>query len=653
MPHAPSTSLAFTFLSNASLCPGDVLHGSERIPNHFVLNLTSASNQLVESVEQYAPNNLNHTVKPYVPSVSGMMVHNGIYRSGNKNKRYNLRHLPQPKPLTKPRVRRKVLILPPQATPVVTQDNGPRIVAIDVKPKIQTEYTVGGFLRMTGESLKKPFTKFAESVANLWHWTHDEGTPAEEIAAIQKVGAGFDMAANLIPDPANMARQSAGTVFDLAGTVAEDKQPSLDTMNDAALGAGNFRGMGNAKLRSPGYAGRSRGPFGKANKDGLYMKIASSIRIKKTFYNVRTQPGGSYEIFNKDNGPGIPVRLDIPSKEWVPTLEKYAVHHTERRPALSPDGLIEINDKKYVELKRQYFRVAPAEEAPLGQSDKAPDQTPAKWEIFNENSPDDARIPVTRNAVTGDWQETLPPEYEAVVLEGDTAENERGIIVNRALEYIEYKGQMVRVTWDADNGTYRLLRSDRPGAPGQPMRYKDGLWGEHRDVGLRGGGARQVKQQQTVNVNVGQMRIVTGNEILSTLNMKDCSTFVVLNKWNAQKGRFEDRVMGHIVGSHLNSLMATKESIDEAGKLLSEVLDRMEPGKSKVIIAFGPSASSRIGRTGILRQEYKNQPLLQQCIDKAEGNVEMYIDGSSITVLPDGEVRTDPTTGEQIQPSSR
>ncbi|MBC7490274.1 MAG: hypothetical protein H7240_10265 [Glaciimonas sp.] len=186
----------------------------------------------------------------------------------------------------------------------------------------------------------------------------------------------------------------------------------------------------------------------------------------------------------------------------------------------------------YIEMKQKTFCVVRSL------------QTFSEWEIVNEHNSQAARIPVEHNLNTKSWQKIhLPPKYAAVEFEGAGAENAEGIIVNRALDYIEMGSERFAVWHDSDNNTWRVYRQDRPSAPGIPVKYDPkNAWQVHMNVGLRGGGVWLVKQAETVIVDPGRVKTVTGSEILSTWwGMGDCSTVVVLSGWNSQIQHWELR----------------------------------------------------------------------------------------------------------------
>ena len=540
----------------------------------------------------------------------------------------------------------------PQMTTVAV--DGPLVSAVVHEVRVKTEYTTGHVLNIFGTALRGPFAEFFKSATELYDRLTGQETPPQILAKIALAGDIIDGLTNAIPSVPIAIRQLLGAAALLGADAADGREPSLQTLSNAASSGGVLRGLAGPKpmqngvnKRPPKLAertARQQNPLGKINNDGSFPYSETVIPIKGYFYNLRARSGVQriYEIFgkNKRDVPGIPVHYDLKARQWKSTLKEYAVAPSHQHPSPGEDGLMRMGDKRYIEMKQKVFPVVRNHKGPPG------------WEIVNPHDAEAAHVPIERNPSTKVWQKKrLPPEYAAIEFEGSANEHQPE---SRALHYVEMDGQKFPVRYDPDNNTWRIYRQDRPGAPGIPVKYdaKNG-WQIHMNVGLRGGGAGQVKQAELVIVDPGQTRTVTGGEDLSTWGMGDCSTVVLLSGWNAQSMQWDVRRMMHISGSYFKSLNSDGLIQRDAGAVLLAWIEGVQVGDCKVIIGYGVNNSRPYGRAAFIAQEYRNRYPLQELIGKAQGKVEMYSDGPSLTVLKNGEVRLDKYSGDKIHvPSS-
>ncbi|PUA20407.1 hypothetical protein C7W93_11830 [Glaciimonas sp. PCH181] len=584
---------------------------------------------------------------------------NRLIESLNKYGAIDVPQNTQPSPRVRRRLVRAVpqgrLIKPTASTQMTTVSiDVPLISAVAHEVRVKTDYTSGRVLNIFGTALSEPFAEFFKSATELHDRLTGQETSPETLAKIALAGDIGDGLVNAIPSVPIAIRQLLGAAALVGADAADGKDPSLQTLNSAASSGGVLRGLAGPKpintvvKKSPSklveQTVRQQYPLGQINRDGTFPLRESVIFIKGSFYNVRVRPGphGGYEIFGKNNRdiPGIPVHYDQKMGQWKSTLREYAVAPSHQHPSAGDDGLMMMGDRRYIEMKQKVF--------PVVRNHK----TPAGWEIVNPHNANAAHIPIERNPATKVWQKIrLPPEYAAIEFEGAANQNQP---TNQAINYVEMDGQKFPVRYDAANNTWRIYRQDRPSAPGIPVKYdpKNG-WHIHMNVGLRGGGGLQAKQAELVIVDPGQTRTVTGGEDLTTWGMSDCSTVVLLSGWNAQSMKWDVRRMMHISGSYLRSLNADGVTQQEAGTVLLEWSDGAQAGDCKVIIGYGVNNSRPYGRSAFLAQEYKNRYPLQELISKAQGKVEMYSDGPSLTVSKNGEVRLDKHSGDKIHvPSS-
>ncbi|PHV12860.1 hypothetical protein CSQ89_03450 [Chitinimonas sp. BJB300] len=79
-------------------------------------------------------------------------------------------------------------------------------------------------------------------------------------------------------------------------------------------------------------------------------------------------------------------------------------------------------------------------------------------------------------------------KYQVAAPSSEILVNESGIFESENNRYIKSGDKYYPVRYDADNGTWRVFYPDNPTKPAIPVRYQDGIWQIHSDVGLKGGG---------------------------------------------------------------------------------------------------------------------------------------------------------------------
>lgn len=78
------------------------------------------------------------------------------------------------------------------------------------------------------------------------------------------------------------------------------------------------------------------------------------------------------------------------------------------------------------------------------------------------------------------------------------APDSNGIMVDGNQRYIREGGQFYLVSFDKDNQTWRVIFHNNPTKPAIPVRYQDGRWQIHSDVGLKGGALTAVPAMATL-----------------------------------------------------------------------------------------------------------------------------------------------------------
>ncbi|MGQ5522080.1 hypothetical protein ACUHMQ_02345 [Chitinimonas sp. PSY-7] len=84
--------------------------------------------------------------------------------------------------------------------------------------------------------------------------------------------------------------------------------------------------------------------------------------------------------------------------------------------------------------------------------------------------------------------------------------NEEGIYIDENLKYLKSGEHYYPVRYDIDNATWRVYFPDNPVKPAVPVRYVNGKWEIHSDVGLRGGGPYKIPKStndETSHSNAG------------------------------------------------------------------------------------------------------------------------------------------------------
>lgn len=104
-------------------------------------------------------------------------------------------------------------------------------------------------------------------------------------------------------------------------------------------------------------------------------------------------------------------------------------------------------------------------------------------------------LPPTTNALA------FGPRMEQYRVAGPTAgsePNEAGVFEESNHKYIKEDGHFYRVRYDEHNATWRVFRADNAAKPAIPVRYQEGQWRIHHDVGLKGGAPMSASELDTL-----------------------------------------------------------------------------------------------------------------------------------------------------------
>ncbi|MBC7490275.1 MAG: hypothetical protein H7240_10270 [Glaciimonas sp.] len=111
--------------------------------------------------------------------------------------------------------------------------------------------------------------------------------------------------------------------------------------------------------------------------------------------------------------------------------------------------------------------------------------------------------------------------------------------------------------------------------------------------------------------------------------------------------------MMHVLESFFEIPIFDSNAQEKVGAVILRWGNEVQAGDCEVIIGFGINNSSAYGRSLILEQEYHQRQPFQELISKACGKVEMYIAGTTLAMLPNGEVKPAGYSGDKLQvPSS-
>ncbi len=95
-----------------------------------------------------------------------------------------------------------------------------------------------------------------------------------------------------------------------------------------------------------------------------------------------------------------------------------------------------------------------------------------------------------------------------------------------------------------------------------------------------------IKQSEAIEVGWGWMKTATGDQVIFTQHMSDCSAIVLCTHFDEQTGIYEERSLMHILGSWVGDSYGIEKSL-ELVKKASE-----SRSKPRCIIALGSKVTS-------------------------------------------------------------
>jgi RHS repeat-associated protein len=111
-------------------------------------------------------------------------------------------------------------------------------------------------------------------------------------------------------------------------------------------------------------------------------------------------------------------------------------------------------------------------------------------------------------------------------------------------------------------------------------------------------------------VAMNEMVQASGAEELFTQGLSDCTAVAILSDLDLHSGIWRERYVGHLLGSNLQMPMNQPAGGPTAGltggEIIEDIVDRLTPGKIKVILGFGIMHESSTGRSITITQEFKD-----------------------------------------------
>lgn len=145
-----------------------------------------------------------------------------------------------------------------------------------------------------------------------------------------------------------------------------------------------------------------------------------------------------------------------------------------------------------------------------------------------------------------------------------------------------------------------------------------------------------IKQSEAIEVGWGWMKTATGNQVIFTRHMSDCSALVLCTNLDEQTGIYAERSLMHILGSWVGDSYGVETSLELIHRASESV------GKPKCIIALGSEVANEHFAT-VANQEVQTSEgrvlkpflVLQELCDTV-----ILEKNNSIAVRPDGTYTT-------------
>ena len=157
----------------------------------------------------------------------------------------------------------------------------------------------------------------------------------------------------------------------------------------------------------------------------------------------------------------------------------------------------------------------------------------------------------------------------------------------------------------------------------------------------------RLKPANTVHVAMGEATtLTTGDEVLSTRSLTDCSAIAVLTDWDGT--RYQSRTLMHLTGSNLE--LGLRGGDTQA--LLEKLQASLNEG-GRVILVGGVSSDSLQGMATTIGQSFQGRQPLRELLRERPG-VNVTLAGSlGITVNPDGTFELIEGTGKGLLPQDQ
>jgi len=161
------------------------------------------------------------------------------------------------------------------------------------------------------------------------------------------------------------------------------------------------------------------------------------------------------------------------------------------------------------------------------------------------------------------------------------------------------------------------------------------------------GRTAKLKAANTVQVAMGEATTLTsGNDVLSTRSLTDCSAIAVLTDWDG--ARYQTRTLMHLTGSNLE--------LGLRGGNTQALLDRLNASLNKggqVILVGGVNSGSLQGMATTIGQSLQGEQPLRTLLQARPGVSVTLASSLGITVNADGTFELIEGTGKGVMPEDQ